>query len=185
MNRSALVVVDMQNDFVRKDGALYVPKAESIVPVLNEYIDLFRQARLPMWFTRDWHPSDHRSFRGHGGEWPSHCVRETEGARWYSGLYTPGVGRVLSKGCEPEVLGYSAFDGTGFYKQLEQEDVDTIYVGGVATDFCVKDTVLSGLKCELDVYLLGDACCGLAGSAEAIKTMKNVGAKLTTLPILS
>ncbi|HIQ48565.1 MAG TPA: isochorismatase family protein, partial [Aquifex aeolicus] len=77
-NRDALVVVDMQNDFM-PGGALPVPEGDKIIPRLNEYIKLFESKGLPVFFTRDWHPENHISFKGHGGIWPPHCVQNTEG----------------------------------------------------------------------------------------------------------
>jgi len=87
-DNSALIVVDVQNDFC-PGGALPVPGGDMVVPVLNTYIKKFIEKGLPVYFTRDWHPENHISFKSQGGIWPPHCVQKTEGARFHPGLYVP------------------------------------------------------------------------------------------------
>lgn len=109
MAEQALLIVDVQNDFC-PGGALAVRKGDLVVPAINNYIEQFVDRSLPAYALRDWHPVDTRHFKGRGGPWPPHCVQDTPGARFYSGLMLPGTTTVLTKGTTTEDHGYSAFD---------------------------------------------------------------------------
>jgi len=178
---TALVVVDVQLDFC-PGGALPVPEGARVVPVLNEYIKQFAAARAPIIFTRDWHPSNHSSFISQGGPWPPHCIQNTEGAKFHPSLIIPPEAQIVSK-ADSRDEAYSFFQGTDLAKKLHRQ-IQTLFVGGLATDYCVKETVLDGLKENFDMYLLEDACRGVevnpGDSQKAIQLMVAKGCKRIT-----
>jgi nicotinamidase/pyrazinamidase len=151
----ALVVVDMQNDFVT--GTLSVPGGGEIVPVLNRYLAAFRERSLPVVATRDWHPARHCSFRERGGPWPAHCVAGTAGAQFVAGLALPPGAIVVSKATEPDREAYSTFAGTDLDRQLRALGVARIFIGGLATDYCVRYSVRDARDLGYAVCVLGDA----------------------------
>lgn len=109
--KDALIVVDMQRDFM-PGGALPVPEGDKIIPRLNQYTRLFSSLGLPVFFTRDWHPPDHISFKEQGGVWPPHCVQNTEGALFHKDLFIPQDNRfIISKGTSKDFDAYSGFSG--------------------------------------------------------------------------
>jgi len=181
--RTALVVVDVQNDFC-PGGALAVPDGDKVVPVLNKYIEKFEKAFAPIIFTRDWHPSDHSSFKEQGGPWPPHCVQNSKGAEFHSDLSRPVEAEVVSK-AEGKDEAYSFFQGTGLAAKLHQLGIRRLLVGGLATDYCVKETVLDGLKYGFEVFHLDDASRGVNlrpdDSDRALKEMVATGAKRISL----
>jgi nicotinamidase/pyrazinamidase len=179
-NKDALIVVDMQNDFMPW-GALPVPDADKIVPQLNAYIEAFSSRSLPVYFTRDWHPPDHISFKGHGGIWPPHCVQETEGAQFHKDLVIPKDNKfIISKGTSRDFDAYSGFQGTLLDSLLRERGIRRLFVGGVATDYCVKNTVIGGLNLGYEVFVLIDATKGVdvnAGDTDrALQEMMSSGA---------
>ncbi len=176
----ALIVVDVQNDFMPW-GALPVPEGDKVVPVLNEYIEIFEKKGLPVFFTRDWHPENHISFKGHGGVWPPHCVQNTEGAMFHKDLKMPLDNKfVISKGTSPDFDAYSGFQGTVLEDLLRERGVKRVFVGGVATDYCVKNTVLGALDLGFQAFLLMDAIKGVdvnpGDSEKAVDLMLSKGA---------
>jgi nicotinate phosphoribosyltransferase len=152
----ALVVVDVQNDFL-PGGALPVPHGDEVIPALNRYIALFERRGLPIYATRDWHPADHCSFRSQGGPWPEHCVTFSHGAQHAPNLKLLRSVQVISKPSGREVETYSGFDGTDFEQQLRESGVSRLFIGGLATDYCVLYTVLGARKRGFEVYFLRDA----------------------------
>ncbi len=172
-----LLVVDMQEDFM-EGGALPVHGARTLVEPLNRVIRLFEKRRLPVIFSRDWHPKGHCSFIESGGMWPSHCVQESEGAKFSRGLYVPGNSHVVSKGTKLHEDAYSAFKGTELQELVRNLGIKRFFVGGVATDFCVKDTVLDALKLGLEVFLLRDCTAWVQEETgrKALKEMERFGA---------
>ena len=187
-SESALLIIDVQNDFC-PGGALPVPEGDRVVPVLNRYITLFRERKLPVIASRDWHPAITSHFRDYGGIWPVHCVQESEGARFHRDLILPGDAIVISKGMDPSKDSYSAFQATAesgviFPRLLKGLGITNLYVGGLATDYCVKASVLDGLRQNLSVTLLEDAVRGVdlnpGDSAKAIAEMADAGAKRMT-----
>ena len=177
--KRALVVVDMQLDFMA-GGALPVPRADEVVPIVNR---LIREALADGWhlfFTADWHPPDHASFRSEGGPWPSHCVAGTEGAGWARGLDVPATGIVIHKGTAAKDEGYSAFDSPDFARLLKTGEVTELVVVGVATEYCVKSTVLDSLWRGYAVTLVVDATCGISvrDASAALDTMRAEGVHL-------
>ncbi len=152
----ALVVVDVQNDFL-PEGALAVPEGDAVVPVLNACMELFLGAGLPVFATRDWHPAGHCSFEQNGGPWPPHCVQDTAGAGFAADLKLPASAKIISKGTDKNAEAYSGFQDTPLAGQLQSLNVKRIFVGGLATDYCVLNTVQDALAQGLDVVLLEDA----------------------------
>ena len=152
----ALVIVDVQNDFLTT-GSLAVPGAEAIIPVLNRYIKTFTSRHLTIVATRDWHPTRHSSFKECGGPWPAHCVQGTEGANFYSALNLPSEALVISKGDDPTRDAYSGFQETDLSKRLKVKRISRLFIGGLATDYCVLHTVKDAREAGFDVYLLEDA----------------------------
>ncbi len=177
---SALVIVDVQTDFM-PGGALPVPTGDEVVPVLNSYIELFDRLGRPIVATRDWHPPDHVSFRPRG-PWPPHCVQGTEGAKFHPDLRLPADVIIVSKATEPDREAYSGFEGTEMAEGLRALRVRRLFVGGVATDYCVKATVLDGLKLGFEVFVLTDAIRGVdvnpGDSERALREMLAAGAVL-------
>lgn len=154
--QTALIAVDVQKDFC-PGGALSVPDGDRVVPVLNRYIGVFRRVGAPIIATRDWHPSDHCSFQSQGGPWPVHCVQGSKGAEFHPQLELPEEAVVFSKGDDKKRDAYSGFQGTNLKDHLSEKGIRRILVGGLATDYCVKNTVLDGLKNGFEVYFLADA----------------------------
>ena len=151
----ALVLVDVQEDFV--SGSLSVPGAAQIVPVLDRYIALFASRGLPVVATRDWHPGGHMSFDDCGGPWPPHCIAGTDGAQFARGLSVRPDTLVISKGMHVDRDAYSGFDGTELDVRLRKAHVARLFVGGLATDYCVLHTVRDALRHGYRVFLLVDA----------------------------
>ncbi len=195
---TALIPVDLQNDFM-PGGALAVPAGDEVVAVANELMRQYKHV-VP---TQDWHPANHGSFVGqHEGAdafqvvqlyglaqvaWPEHCVQGSQGAAFHSDLeYDTSKGRVFQKGMDPKVDSYSGFfdnakrGDTGLAAYLRELGVDTLHIIGLATDFCVKFTVLDALGLGFKVVLLTEGCRGLTeeGSAAAIEEMRAAGAEI-------
>lgn len=182
MPRAALVVVDVQRDFC-PGGALAVASADSIIPQLNRVITAFRRSRLPVVFTRDWHPRDHCSFKEEGGVWPAHCVARTRGARFHPKLRVPRGSIVVSKATRKESEAYSGFQGTDLQERLTSLGVRELFIGGLATDYCVKRTALDALRSGFEVRVMTDCVRGVnlkrGDSRAALKSMARRGAVLT------
>jgi nicotinamidase/pyrazinamidase len=177
--KDALIIVDLQNDFC-PGGALAVPEGDKIVPVLNAYIERFSNSKSLIVATRDWHPENHISFAEQGGIWPKHCVQNTKGAEFHPDLKLPSDSVIVSKATEPDKEAYSGFDGTNLEKLLKGKGVTRLFVGGLATDYCVRATVLDALRLGFCVFLLLDAIKGVnvqpEDSERAIVEMLEKGA---------
>jgi nicotinamidase/pyrazinamidase len=152
----ALIIVDVQNDFL-PGGALTVDRGNDILPVLNTYIDLFRRQGLSVYASRDWHPATHCSFIAQGGIWPPHCIAGTDGAGFPETLALPDDAVVVSKAVTASEDAYSAFQGTRLADDLRRGQIKRLFIGGLATDYCVLNTVLDALKEGFQVMLLSDA----------------------------
>ncbi|MEA2391308.1 MAG: nicotinamidase/pyrazinamidase [Solirubrobacteraceae bacterium] len=162
----ALLIVDFQNDFT-PGGALGVEGGDGIAGRLNE---LAADARFELVVaTRDWHPPDHGSFREQGGIWPVHCVAGTEGAELHPALDRARVDVVVDKGQDRSADGYSGFEATLLEELLRARGVDHVTIGGIATDYCVKNTALDALRLGFGVSVERDAVRGVeldAGDSE-------------------
>jgi nicotinamidase/pyrazinamidase len=179
-NKRALIVVDVQNDFC-PGGALAVAQGDEVVAPLNKLIEEFLERGEPVFKSRDWHPEKTRHFAAYGGTWPVHCVQNTKGAEFHPELIDDMHIRVISKGLGDEDC-YSAFDGTDLALQLQRLGVEEVWVGGLATDYCVKNTVLDALKEGFRVKTLKDAMRAVevkpGDGARAIAEMQNAGAEI-------
>ena len=181
----ALVIVDVQNDFL-PGGQLPVPEGDAVIPSLNAWIRVFRTADLPIVATRDWHPADHCSFQARGGPWPPHCVAGTPGAEFAPGLKLPENAIVVSKATTPDRDAYSGFEGTDLAERLRELGVKRLFVGGLATDYCVLNTVLDALKEGFETYVITDAIRAVNVNPDdgdkALEQMRNAGARFVTTP---
>lgn len=182
-DKVALVVVDAQVDFF-ESGALAVPDSNSILPFIQHYLDLFRKLNRPIFLTRDWHPANHCSFKSQKGIWPAHGVQNTDGARFHPKLQIPEFAVIISKADSQNKDAYSGFEGTSLDVELKNRGIKDIAVCGLATDYCVKHTVLDGLRLGYKILLLSDGIKGVdlkAGDSNgAIQEMITAGAINTT-----
>ena len=152
----ALVIVDVQRDFL-PDGGLPVPQGDHVIPAINRWVEHFSANRQPIFATRDWHPADHCSFKAQGGSWPSHCVANTQGAQFAHGLKLPDTATIVSKATTRDTDAYSGFCNTDLSHRLLRAGIRRIFVGGLATDYCVLNTVRDALRLGYDVVLLTSA----------------------------
>jgi nicotinamidase/pyrazinamidase len=179
----ALLIVDVQNDFL-PGGSLAVPEGDAVIPPLNRSAALFTRNKLPVYASRDWHPPNHCSFREQGGPWPPHCIAGSHGAEFSAGLSLPPDVAVISKADTPERDAYSAFGNTGLDRQLKAGGVRRLFVGGLATDYCVLNSVKDARALGYAVVLLTDAVRAVdvqPGDGErALAEMEQLGAQLAT-----
>ncbi len=184
----ALIVVDVQIDFL-PGGALAVAGGDKIIPIVNSYIERFIRSHLPVFATRDWHPSHHRSFIAQGGPWPVHCVAGSNGAEFAPGLFLSDAAVIVSKGDTAEAEGYSAFENPELKHRLDNASIQRLFVCGIATDYCVLQTVRDALKLDYQVFLLHDALAAAnvhpLDGLIAERIMADEGALLITLDDLS
>jgi nicotinamidase/pyrazinamidase len=171
----ALLIVDVQNDFC-PGGALAVKEGDQVVPVLNRV-----QKRVDLVLaSKDWHPPGSVHFQ----KWPPHCVRDTEGAAFHPDLRTESVDTVLYKGTSDQDDGYSAFEATNenLEELLRRKGVDALYVGGLATDVCVLNTVLDAVKRGFATYVIRDGVRGVDAEPgdvdRAFEEMRKAGARI-------
>ena len=180
--KRALLVVDVQNDFC-PGGTLAVAHGDEVVAPLNHLITEFLERGEPVFKSRDWHPPNTKHFADFGGTWPVHCVQNTRGAEFHPDLIDDIHIRTISKGLGDEDC-YSAFDGTDLALQLQRLGVEEIWVGGLTTDYCVKSTVLEGLKEGFQVKVIEDAIRPVEmqpGDGErALEEMRVAGAQIVS-----
>jgi nicotinamidase/pyrazinamidase len=178
--KRALIVVDVQNDFC-PGGALAVPNGDEVVGPLNGLIEEFLLRGEPVFKSRDWHPPTTKHFKDYGGTWPVHCVQETHGAEFHPELLDDPRITVISKGTGDED-NYSAFDGTDLAARLGEQGVEEVWIGGLATDYCVKNTALDALRNGFKVTVVANAMRPVElqpGDGErAIKEMRQHGAEI-------
>ncbi len=190
--RDALLIVDVQNDFC-PGGALAVPDGDEVIPVINEYIRQFADLGAPVFASRDWHPRESKHFMAWGGPWPPHCIQNTPGAAFHPELVLPEDVVIITKGSDPTDDGYSAFEGDdphdlALEASLREHGVERVFVAGLATDYCVRASVLDALENELDVVVLRDAIKGIdvndGDIDDAMREMKEAGARFATMKSL-
>ncbi|MFO8057239.1 MAG: nicotinamidase [bacterium] len=180
-DNDALIVVDVQNDFL-PGGSMGVKDGDAVVPVINLLLPMFT-TRV---FTRDWHPEDHVSFSSEPEftdmSWPPHAVRGTWGAEFHPDLKVPEDAVIVSKAPERDKEAYSGFQATDLARQLGDKGAKRVFVGGVATDYCVKFTVQDALKEGFETYVIVDACRAVdvpeGNGQAALDDMEKQGAKL-------
>lgn len=179
----ALIVTDVQRDFC-PGGALAVKGGDEIIATINRLIPKFEKVI----YTRDWHPENHVSFDDNpqyvDKSWPVHCVAGTPGAEFHDGLDVRPNALVIDKATHPEREAYSAFHGTDLAKELEQRNIERVFIVGLATDYCVKNTAIDAVRHGFQAVVLRDAVRGVdvpAGSADrAIEEMKEAGVQIST-----
>ncbi|CAI2719221.1 nicotinate phosphoribosyltransferase [Nitrospina watsonii] len=175
----ALLIVDLQNDFL-PGGKLAVPDGDRVIPMLNRYAEAFRQKSLPLYASRDWHPENHCSFEKQGGPWPPHCIQNTEGAHFAAELDLENA-VIISKADTEEADAYSAFQGTDLDHQLKNSGIRRLFIGGLATDYCVLNTVRDAVQNTYEVILLEDAVRGVnvnpTDAAQALAEMRDLGCR--------
>jgi nicotinamidase/pyrazinamidase len=185
--QTALIVVDVQNDFADPDGSLYVRGGEQVVPLVNREVERAGLAGATVVYTQDWHPETTPHFAKDGGVWPVHCVQGTWGAELHPRLEVNG--EVVRKGTGGED-GYSGFTvrdpssgeehATVLERLLRDRGVRRVVVVGLATDFCVKDTAIDAAAKGFDVTLLSEAVRAVNlqpdGGEQAIEDMRKAGA---------
>jgi len=178
--KQALLVIDVQNDFC-PGGTLAVPQGDEVVEPLNKLIDDFLERGAPVYKSRDWHPPVTKHFAAYGGTWPVHCVRETEGAEFHPALRDDPRITVISKGLDQRD-GYSAFDHTDLATRLHNQNVEEVVIGGLATDYCVKSSVLDALKYGFKVKAIENAMRPVdlqpGDGDRAIDEMRDAGAEI-------
>lgn len=188
---SALIVVDVQNDFAHPDGSLYVPEGDETIAAINREIAAARDAGAPVIYTQDWHPPSTPHFEKDGGVWPTHCVQDTWGAELHDGLQVLDDAPVVRKGTGGED-GYSAFSvrdpqsgaeaPTELQDLLNRAGVDRVAVVGLAQDVCVKETVLDAHRLGFAAEVVTDATRPVEmapGDGErALEAMVSAGAAL-------
>lgn len=179
-SKRALIVVDVQNDFC-PGGSLAVAHGDEVVAPLNKLIGEFLERGEPVFKSRDWHPPQTKHFAASGGTWPVHCVQDTKGAEFHPDLLADMHIRTVSKGLG-DMDCYSAFDETDLDLQLRRLGVEEVWVGGLATDYCVKNTVLDALDKGYKVKALKDAMRAVdlnpGDGDRAIEEMGEAGAEI-------
>jgi nicotinamidase/pyrazinamidase len=193
----ALIIVDLQNDFL-PGGALPVREGDEIVPIINQLLDYPFDLIVA---TKDWHPSSHGSFADNHGKkpgehvhlmgidqilWPTHCVQGTKGSEFAPGWDSTKIDRIVYKGTDPNIDSYSTFfdnrhlKSTGLEAYLKEKGIKDLYLVGLATDYCVKYSVLDAIQLGFRVHVIMDACRGvnlkLTDTEEAIQLMRRAGA---------
>jgi nicotinamidase/pyrazinamidase len=180
-SKKALIIVDVQNDFCL-GGSLAVANGDEVLAPLNKLMKEFLDRGEPVFKTRDWHPAKTKHFADYGGTWPVHCVQNTPGAEFHADLSDDPRVSIISKGIDESADGYSGFDGTDLAQILREQGVKEVWVGGLATDYCVKHTVLDALRQGFEVRALADAMRAVnlnpSDGEQAITEMRNAGAEI-------
>jgi nicotinamidase/pyrazinamidase len=176
----ALLIADVQNDFL-PGGALGVQGGDQIVPVLLEYIARFQARGLPIFLTRDWHPPRHCSFHEQGGPWPVHCIAGSPGSLPPASFQAPATATIIHKATAEDKEAYSAFQDTPLDGHLRAARVKRLFVGGLATDYCVLNTVKDARRLGYEVCLLTDGIRAVnvrpEDGAQAEAEMRRLGAR--------
>ena len=176
----ALIIVDVQNDFC-PGGALPIERGDEVVPVLNDWIAAAVAGEVAIYASRDYHPQGHMSFDESGGPWPLHCIQDSDGARFHPDLNLPADATVVTKGVRLDQDQNSAFDQTGLATELRKQEVNRVFVGGLAEDVCVLATALDGRQEGFEVVLIEDATRPVTaeGGASARRQMRDAGVRLS------
>jgi nicotinamidase/pyrazinamidase len=175
---AALLIIDLQNDFL-PGGALAVPHGDEVIVPINKLA-----ASGPFGLvvaTRDWHPPEHSSFSAQGGPWPAHCVAGTQGAQLDQRLASKRIDAVIDKGTAPDAEGYSAFESGELAELLRAEHVRSVTIAGLATDYCVRSTALDALAEGFSVRIATSATRGIdaEGSRRALEELAAAGAEVS------
>jgi nicotinamidase/pyrazinamidase len=175
----ALLIIDFQNDFTA-GGALAVPEGDDIAGPVNRLADRFDFIAA----TRDWHPPDHASFETQGGPWPVHCVQGTPGADFHPAMKDVRLDAVVDVGKGREDQGYSGFEKSDLEQILRDNEIDEVYVCGLATDYCVRASTIDACREGFDVTVVEDAVRAVevkpGDSERAFADMRTAGARIAT-----
>lgn len=194
MAHTALVIVDVQNDFC-PGGALAVAEGDQVIPVVNRWVAHATDLGWPIAFTQDWHPAHHVSFQERGGPWPPHCIQGSFGAQLHDALVVPPGAAHFWKGYDPDRDAYSGFEGREsdgrapvgpeLLQWLVARGVHRVVVMGLATDYCVAATAQDALKANLQVHLDPDGVRAVdvkpGDGARALAALQQAGAVLAPL----
>jgi len=174
----ALIIVDVQKDFC-PGGALPIQRGDEVVAVLNRWIAAAVAKHVPIYASRDWHPIGHISFSERGGPWPPHCIQDSEGAQYHSGLQLPYSVIKVTKGVPFDQDQNSVFDQTGLAYQLRLTGIKRLWVGGLAEDVCVLASVLDARRENFEVVLIENATRPVSadGGEQARRQMREAGAR--------
>ncbi len=179
----ALILVDVQNDFC-PGGSLAVEGGDKVAAKLSDVAARFRAKGARVYATQDWHPDGHVSFQAKGGPWPAHCVLTSKGAEIHPALKLPIGTSIIRKGTNPKEDAYSGFQGTTLENQLRRVNVKRVFLGGLATDYCVLNTALDARSLNFDTYVLTDAIAAVDANpgdgAAALQKMQEAGASMIT-----
>ncbi|MBC8943800.1 MULTISPECIES: bifunctional nicotinamidase/pyrazinamidase [Xenorhabdus] len=203
--KTALLLIDLQNDFCT-GGTLAVRESEEVIEMANKAIELCQQHNITIIATQDWHPSDHMSFAINSGQpvgelgelngipqiwWPVHCVQGQLGADFHPALNQSAIQKIFHKGENSQIDSYSAFfdndhkNATRLHSWLSEQHINRLLILGIATDYCVKFTVLDALEHGYETYVIVEGCRGVNIQADdsqrAIEEMSAKGARLTSL----
>jgi len=175
----ALLIVDVQNCFC-PGGDLPIEDGDTVIPELNRWLRVAEELKLPVYFSRDFHPRRHPSFATQGGDWPQHCIQGTNGAEFHPNLHIPENRTIVTKGTRFDQDQHSSFDQTGLAEQLHRDWVKRIFVGGLALDVCVKATVLDGISKGFHTHVILAGCRPVTedGGNKAVEEMKRAGATM-------
>jgi nicotinamidase/pyrazinamidase len=202
---AALLLIDLQNDFCPQ-GALAVSEGDRVIPIALDAIKQAQQNSVPVIATQDWHPAHHGSFASQSGGkigemgelagleqiwWPDHCIQGSEGAEFHPQLNAAHFDHIVHKGTDASIDSYSAFFDNGrrasteLHQWLQRHQVNTLYMMGLATDYCVKYSVMDALHLGYRVVVITDGCRGVNIKPEdskiALQQMQTLGATLMTL----
>lgn len=182
--KTALIVTDVQNDFCY-GGTLAVRGGDAVVNPINQLIQKAARRGWRVFATRDWHPRNHISFRRQGGQWPPHCIADSQGAAFHPALNVPKDATIVSKAMTPHQEAYSGFEGTNLRSLLALQGVTHVVVAGLTTDYCVKNTVLDALRYGFSVTVVEDSIRAVnvkpGDGQEALETMRRGGAEIVPL----
>jgi len=175
----ALLVEDVQIDFC-PGGALPIEHGDEVVGVLNEWIEAAVRAGAPVYYSRDWHPKEHPSFKEQGGEWPPHCIQDSGGAAFHPDLLVPEDAIIVTKGTRFDRDQYSSFDQTGLTAEMKRRGVKRMWIGGLAQDVCVRASALDARKAGLEVILIMEATRPITpeSGAKALEEMRAAGVRI-------
>lgn len=175
----AVLVVDVQRDFC-PGGALPIPDGDKVVPVINRWVEAALEKGLPVYYSRDWHPEGHPSFKINGGDWPVHCVQNTPGAEFHPDLLMPPSPVIITKGVRFDQNQLSIFHETGFAEKLRRDGVARLWIAGLALDVCVLETALEGVESGFEIHVAVEGCRPVTaeGGRKALETMREAGVNL-------
>ena len=179
----ALLIIDVQNDFC-PGGALAVRSGDVVAATMSQAAKAFAAKGATLFTTQDWHPAQHSSFNDQGGQWPSHCVQGTKGAALHPALKLPKGTHAVKKGASLDKDAYSGFVDSDLEQQLKKANISRVFVGGLATDYCVFNTVMDTVALGFETYVLTDAVAAIniepGDGLRALHLMEGSGATLVT-----